>query len=36
MSFMLGVILGGALGIIVMSILQDAKMYYPDEEDKDE
>ena len=36
MGFMIGVIVGGALGIIVMSILQDAKMYYPDEEDKDE
>lgn len=35
LGFLLGVIVGGALGIIAMGILQDVKMYYPDEEDEE-
>jgi len=34
LGFLLGVVVGGALGIIAMEILQDVKMYYPDEKDK--
>ena len=36
MGFMLGVILGAALGIICMTIMRDFDYYYPEEEDRDD
>ena len=36
MGFMIGVIVGAALGIVVMGILHDMDYQYPDEEDQGE
>lgn len=36
LGFIAGAIIGGALGIIMMGILQAAGLEYPDDEEKDE